>query len=95
MPTTDENDTGIVWQDPPARRASKTAGTHLALVAELMAHRNQWALVRKSTASASFAMQIKKGVLIGFEPAGSFESRTVTVAPGRYDVYARYVGEQS
>lgn len=93
MPTTDENDTGIVWQDPPAQ--TKTTGKHVALVAELMAHRSQWALVRKSASSSSFATQIKKGVLIGFGPAGSFESRTVSVAPGRFDIYARYVGEQS
>ena len=95
MPTTKQNDTGIVWQDPPAKGSGRPGGKHVGLTDELREHPNQWALVRANSSGAAFAQQIKKAVLVGFEPAGAFESRAVSLGAGRYDIYARYVGEQS
>ncbi len=84
------NDTGIEWADPPMDRRLES---HWDLIAaELRAHPNNWAIIRRGMKNPTAAMSIKRGRLVSFRPAGAFEARTVTVASG-FDIYARYVGD--
>lgn len=83
--------TGIKWQSPPPDGRSKGKWDEVA--EQLRGNPNAWALIRTDAPSGGTASGIKSGVLAPFRPAGSFESRSVKLPTGLFDIYARFVGE--
>ena len=81
----------IEWADPPTNGRSSQDWAEVAF--QLRANPQRWAKVRSAAKSPTTATQIKQGVLSAFRPAGAFESRTARAEGGRWDIYARFVGE--
>jgi hypothetical protein len=81
----------IRWEAPPKRAVQ--SGKYEAIAKALKANPGEWAIV-SDNAPASYAVSIKKGLLIGFVPAGSFEATTRKNSNRnkRVTVYARYIG---
>jgi hypothetical protein len=81
----------IRWEAPP-KRAVQT-GKYGAIAKALKANPGEWAVV-SDNAPASYVVSIKRGILLGFTPAGSFEatSRRNSNRSKRVTVYARYIG---
>ena len=84
--------TDIKWQAPP-RSATRAVVDWAPIAAALRSRPGEWALVRQNAPHSTDGNSIKTGRLAAFRPAGSFEARTHTVGAGRFDVYARFVGE--
>lgn len=80
----------IKWQEPPADGRSRGAWDKTAKA--LKERPGQWALVREN-ADPSHATRIKHGTLPCFMPRGSFEATVRKADGGKWDIYARYVGE--
>lgn len=80
----------IKWQEPPADARGRDKWGPVA--DELRAQPGRWALVAEGV-SASMSTAFKRGRIIAFQPAGSFEAVTRNVVDGRADIYARYVGK--
>ena len=81
----------IRWEAPP-KRAVPT-GKYEAIAKALKANPGQWAIISEN-APGSYAVSIKRGLLVGFTPAGSFEATTRrnSTRNKRVTVYARYIG---
>lgn len=81
------------WQEPPDRQYRKPSKWQPVADA-LRANPGKWAKI-VSNGNVGIKSVAEKGELRCFQPAGSFEGRTV-VSQGRMwvgDVYLRYVGE--
>lgn len=71
----------------------KKGGPRWYEIAEaLRAKPGAWALVR-SGIYPSAPRSIKRGLLVAFRPAGSFDAVMRSVKDGRGDLWARYIGE--
>lgn len=89
----------IAWEAP--RRTLVGTRTHSAYYsdfsAELKAKPGEWAVIdagdRSDNGKYSLAGNIKKGLQLAFQPAGSFEAVSRKV-DGEIRVYARYVGQE-
>ena len=84
--------TDIKWQEPPTD--GRIRGQWEKVAAALRGRPGEWALVRER-ADASQAIRIKRATIPAFSPAGSFEAVSRKREDGKFDVYARYVGEVS
>ena len=73
----------LVWENPPARN---TKHDLYGIAGALRSKPGEWARMPEDM-PVPYATRIKRGSLRSFEPAGSFEARTVQGV-----VYARYVG---
>lgn len=75
-----------------------TRPKHYRTALILKKHPGQWAHIMEDRAAVT-ATLIKKGTLVAFQPAGSFEavsrknSKTQGKNKGKSDIYARYIGE--
>lgn len=84
----------IKWTAPPAPKAGRQGGVWESVAAELINHPGDWALIREGAHPAT-ANQIKRGVLIPFQPAGSFDAVTRRRPDGKCDIYARFIGDEA
>ena len=83
----------LAWQDPPAQgRPGRPPGKHAALAAEMRANPGRWALIGQYGTSG-LAGVVRNGKIACYAPAGSFETATRKRTDGRWDIYARFVGE--
>ena len=84
---------------PPRSNAGPHHSSRWQEIAEaLRSHPGQWALVDHS-GNGSTANEIKSGRFKAFQPGGGFEAklrnRHLVDGKARYDIWARYVGDQS
>lgn len=88
----------LKYEDPPARRTRVGTGKHAAIVAELKAHPDEWAVIDtfdSASKAASMAWAIKSGIRMRtYSPPGAYEAMGRTV-DGEHRLYVRYVGERS
>jgi NADH:ubiquinone oxidoreductase subunit len=89
----------IEFGEVPSIRRSGRLGRplstkHLHIAKQLRERPNEWSLILRNLA-ASTSTQVRTGQLAAYRPSGSFEAK-VRRNPehSRYDVWARYVGEQ-
>jgi len=84
----------IEFREPPRAKGGRAAlMDHGEVAAALRAHPGEWALI--ATASSDLAQSVKHARRKAYAPAGSFEATTRARSDGRFDVYARFVGEVS
>lgn len=79
--------TDLKWQDPPPSKGGRKAKWPI-VGEQLKAHPEQWALVAESV-SGGASGSVKRGL------GPNFQIATRTRTDGKFDVYARYVGESS
>jgi hypothetical protein len=82
----------IAWQNPP--RSGR--GKWNAVAAQLKANPNRWALI-ETNAATSHVHAINAGQIIAFQPAGTFQARSIGVDRNKNrarELYARYIGEE-
>ena len=86
----------IKFQDPPPANRSKhsrVARTDWRRVADALAERpGQWALVAEGYHREA-VQQIKQGELSAFRPVGAFDATARSRGNGKFDIYARFIGE--
>jgi len=82
---------GLEWKQPPTDGRSRDWP---AVAAALTSRPGEWARIATNT-SASLTTRIRQGAIAVFQPAGTFEARSVSVGDGKFDVYARFVGADS
>jgi hypothetical protein len=84
---------GVEFVDPPDHRTWRRgpSAKHVTIAKALRAVPGAWALVQTGV-TRSMAVWISKGRGTAYRPAGSFEA-TARMNGDRYDIYARYVGE--
>lgn len=94
----------IEFEDPPSRNRTGKPAVYLPEAAELREKPGQWAVLftrPNSNNACSAAYQIRRGSMVAFKPAGSFEAMARTVDVRQDDgsrlrehrVYVRFVGE--
>lgn len=84
------------WENPPNDRRGRNkrqSEKWLAISKELRANPHRWAVVMEDTSNSVNVTHIKRGRLLSFAPAGSFEA-TSRQDPHtkRFTIYARFVG---
>lgn len=89
----------IKFQDPPAdqRRGNpnptKGTGKHAEIAAKLRSKPGRWALIQESVSGGVTVTIVKTAKFAAYEPAGAFEATSRRRPDGRFDIYARYLGE--
>jgi hypothetical protein len=83
----------LVWQDPPASKRGPRTTKHADAAAEMRANPGRWALVGGPAKSCGSANLIRSAKVSAYAPAGSFETTTRRRPDGRFDIYARFVGD--
>ena len=84
----------VRWETPPVSKSGRAKDGRYAYIADaLRANPGEWAVVAEQV-TPTLAYHIKKGMVSGFAPAGSFEatSRRTSNKTKRVTVYARFVG---
>lgn len=89
----------IEFCEPPPLRTSHRADGNLAdIAAALKAAPDRWALIGKHPSSgraAGTATSYRRGIIVAFRPAGSFEAVSRKIADGEYGVWVRFVGDSA
>lgn len=82
---------------PPAPRIGKRRNgnsKYFQIAKQLKSRPGDWALVLKGARAVTPTL-IKKGNLVAFKPAGSFEAvARSNGVKGKADIYARYIGSE-
>lgn len=81
------------WQEPPPSARADRATKYDAVALQLRQHPKRWALIIENNKSTSTAADIKNGRMKAFQPAGAFEAVNRQTSPGRWSLYARYIGD--
>ena len=85
----------VKFQDPPKTTGGRgSRGKHLEIASELRGRPGEWALVMEGVAGSSPTM-IRTGAIRAYTPAGAFDATARKRPDGKFDVYARFVGEVS
>jgi hypothetical protein len=80
----------IEFMDPPGKTPRGPA-PHREIAEALKARPGLWARVLEDVAQSTPGL-IRNGLLVAHRPAGSFEA-TARKNGDRWDIYARYIGE--
>lgn len=78
----------LKFQDPPPRSAAK----HQEIAEELRDHPGQWALALEAVHSTN-ARVIQQALNRVYQPAGSFQAVSRKRPDGKFDIYARFLGD--
>lgn len=81
------------WMDPPSHGNGRIFGVWVKLLLPLVARPGSWALVRESGTQQGVsgpASNLKRGALR--MPPGDFQFLTRKLAPGKFGLFARYMG---
>lgn len=81
----------FVKEVPP--RTGGQGSEHEKIATALKERPNEWARVMKDAKTASPASTINTGGNAWYAPRGSFEATSRQTGKGKYDIYARYLGE--
>lgn len=89
--------TDLVFRDPPPPKKVRRNWSDIA--EQLKANPGRWALITSAPKRTSIAMittRIQRNTYGPFSPVGAFEavSRESLDEPGRFEVFARYVGNR-
>ena len=88
----------IQFGELPPSKGHASPGKYVPIADALRARPGEWALISSDGWSSS-AHYIQKGVLLGFQPRGAFQAvlrnRRIEDGQPRFDVWVRYVGDQS
>lgn len=87
--------TDLVFRDPPPPK--KLRRNWKAIAEQLKANPGQWACIEPNAtrpAASNIAHRIVHNAYRAFAPAGAFEAacRESETLPGRFEAYARFVG---
>lgn len=85
----------VKFKNPPRQSGHgrpRGASRHPAIAEALRGRPGRWALVMEGVASSN-ATNIKQGTNAAYAPAGDFEATVHKRPDGKYDIYARFVGE--
>jgi hypothetical protein len=85
----------LKFEGPPPTAHGTSKGHHADAARELRERPEEWAIVgvyAHSGSAGAVALQVRKGSIAAYEPAGAFEAKARTVN-GEARVYARYVGD--
>lgn len=84
--------TKLKWEEPsPSRTTNRSKWREIA--DQLRERPGEWALVAEGFKYSVYATYINKGRLAPFEPSGSFEGTSRKREDGKFDIYARFVGD--
>lgn len=85
------------FEGPPPAAYGTPKGHHTDAARELRERPGEWAVIgtyAHSGSASAVALQVRKGAIPAYEPAGTFEAKARTV-DREARVYARFVGESA